>query len=201
MAYSLRIYSSLLVSLVPLFLFINHSDAGLRPRPRPSMKAKSKLINQICSKAENPSLCLKVLNSNPRSARADPKGLGRISIYMARKHAKQTSDLIASLRKGPKSRYLTDQYNVCAKVYGSAIGDLNGARQILLKKVLSPSDISTFRSRASSAFTRPVTCENAFEEILGPDEPSHEPPKLKQANDKFKGLCSILVEIGASLKS
>ncbi|KAH7844491.1 hypothetical protein Vadar_028601 [Vaccinium darrowii] len=161
------------------------------------MKTKSKLINQICSKAENPSLCLKVLNSDPRSARADLKGLGRISIFMAQKHAKQTSDLITSLRKGPSS-YLTGQYDVCAEVYGSAIGDLNGARQILFKKVLSPSDISTFHSRASAAFTRPVTCEDA---LLGPDEPSHEPPKLKQANDMFKGLCSIVVEIGASLKS
>ncbi|KAH7844437.1 hypothetical protein Vadar_027980 [Vaccinium darrowii] len=164
------------------------------------MKAKSNLINQICNQTRQ-ALCLEVLNSNPHSARADLKGLGRISIYTVQKHAKQTSVLIASLLKGAKNSKLKQQYNRCAKAYGGAIGDLNGAKKILKKKVLSPSDISAFRSRASAAFKGLVTCVDAFDYEIGPGEPSNQPPKLKQANDKFVELYGIVSDIGVNLKS
>ncbi|KAF7146025.1 hypothetical protein RHSIM_Rhsim04G0244200 [Rhododendron simsii] len=190
MVYSFKIYSSLLVSLVPWFLFISLSDA------RPNRKPTTTLINQICSQAQNSSLCLQVLESDPRSARADLRGLGKISIDIARKDAKQTSNLIASLLKEATNSSLKGQYDVCAELYGGAIDDLNGAGQILNKKVLSPFDISTVRIKASAAFDGPVTCEDGFDE-----GPANEPSKLKEANKKFKDLCHIVLVIGASLKS
>ncbi|KAH7843586.1 hypothetical protein Vadar_018394 [Vaccinium darrowii] len=190
MSYSFKIYSSLLVSLLPLVLFTSPSFA------RPSMKPTSPLIDEICSKCLDPSLCLKVLRSNHHSAHADLKGLGRISIHIARKYANQTSNLITSLSKGETTFVLKGRYDVCAELYGDAIDELNGAEEILNKEeVLSPFDISTFRIRASAASDGPVTCEDGFE------KPPNEPTMLKQANKKLEGLCSIVLAIGASLNS
>ncbi|KAI8561911.1 hypothetical protein RHMOL_Rhmol04G0379000 [Rhododendron molle] len=97
--------------------------------------------------------------------------------------------------KGATDSSLKERYGVCAELYGSAIDDLNKAGQILNKKVLSASDISTFRSEASAASDGPVTCEDGFE------GPPNEPSKLKEANKKFKDLCDIVLVIGASFKS
>ncbi|KAI8561909.1 hypothetical protein RHMOL_Rhmol04G0378800 [Rhododendron molle] len=177
----------MLVSLVPWFLFISLSDA------RPNRKPTTTLINQICSQAQNSSLCLQVLESDPRSAHADLGGLGKISIDIARKDAKQKSNLIASLKKEATNSSLKGRYDYCAELYGDAIDDLHGAGQILNKKVLSPFDISTFRIKASAAFSGPNFC---FEEV-----PPNEPSKLKEAFKKFKDLCEIVLVIGASLKS
>ncbi|XP_058209512.1 pectinesterase inhibitor-like [Rhododendron vialii] len=191
MVYSFKLYFSLLVTLVPWFLFISLSDA------RPNRKPTTTLINQICSQTiGNPSLCLQVLESDTRSARADLRGLGKISIDIARKDAKQTSNLSTSLMKEATNSSLKGRYDYCAELYGDAIDDLNGAGQILNKKVLSPLDISDFRIRATTACSGPNFCDDGFDEGL-PNEPS----KLKEASKKYKDLCEIVLVIGASFKS
>ncbi|KAE9455049.1 hypothetical protein C3L33_13033, partial [Rhododendron williamsianum] len=134
------------------------------------------------------SLRKQIRKSDTRSARADLRGLAKISIDITRKDAEQTSNLIASLKKETTNSSLKGRYDDCAELYGDAIDDLNGAGQILNKKVLSP-------TRASAALDGPDTCEDSFE------GPPAEPKQLRDANNKLEGLCSIILAIGARLES
>ncbi|KAF7145923.1 hypothetical protein RHSIM_Rhsim04G0244000 [Rhododendron simsii] len=155
------------------------------------------LINQICSQTLNPSLCLQVLESDTRSTRADLRGLGKISIDIARKDAKQMSNLVTSLKKEATNSSLKERYDYCVELYGDAVDDLNGVGQILNKKVLCPLDISNFRVQASTACSEPNFCEDGFDEGWLQNEPS----KLKEGSKKYFNLCEIVLVIGASFKS
>ncbi|KAH7842499.1 hypothetical protein Vadar_006004 [Vaccinium darrowii] len=175
-AYSFNGFSSL-VFLLPLFLSISLST--------------SDLISEICSKTQNPSLCLQALRSDPRSARADLKGLALISIEIAKTNAIQTkSNLIAKLSKEATSPALKERYDQCAETYGDTIDNLKVARTALNSR-----DIDTFTVRASAAFDGPDTCDDGFE------GPPAEPAQLRGANKELEGLCSIVLAIGARLQS
>ncbi|KAI8561908.1 hypothetical protein RHMOL_Rhmol04G0378700 [Rhododendron molle] len=175
-AYSFNSFSSLFF-LLPLFLSISLST--------------SDLISEICSKTQNPSLCLQALRSDRRSARADLKGLALISIDIAQSNAKQTANqLIPALSRGATSPKLKGRYDTCAENYGDTIDNLNEART-----ALNARDIGTFRIRASAALDGPDTCEDSFE------GPPAEPKQLRDANNKLEGLCSIILAIGARLES
>lgn len=175
--YSFNTFSSLFFFLLPLFLSISLST--------------SDLISEICSKTQNPSLCLQALRSDRRSARADLKGLALISIDIAQSNAKQTANqLIPALSRGATSPKLKGRYDTCAENYRETIDNLNQART-----ALNARDIGTFRTRASAALDGPDTCEDSFE------GPPAEPKQLRDANNKLEGLCSIILAIGARLES
>ncbi|XP_058211882.1 pectinesterase inhibitor-like [Rhododendron vialii] len=173
-AYSLNSFSSLFF-LLPLFLSIGLST--------------SDLISEVCSKTQNPSLCLQALRSDRRSARADLKGLALISIDIAESNAKQTANqLIPALSKRATSPELRGRYDTCAKNYKDTIDNLNKART-----ALNARDIRTFFAMASAALDGLDNCEDSFE------GPPAEPKQLRDANNKLKGLCSIILAIGARL--
>ncbi|PSS30742.1 Pectinesterase, partial [Actinidia chinensis var. chinensis] len=90
-------------------------DAPLRNLTfaRPEMKVTADLISQVCSKTLNPSLCSDTLKSDPRSATADLKGLGQISIDKAQTNAKQASGTIASLSKQATDPKVKNLINAC----------------------------------------------------------------------------------------
>ncbi|XP_057481742.1 pectinesterase inhibitor-like [Actinidia eriantha] len=175
--------STLFVSLLLMVFFISLSFA------RPEIKATADLISQVCSKTLNPSLCSDTLKSDPRSATADLKGLGQISIDKAQSNAKQASGTIASLSKQTTDPKVKNLINGCGTDYQDAVDELNEATQSL-----KFGDIFSLRQRALAALSYPVGCDNSFKK-----PPVTEPLVLKQANTKLEGLCSVVVAVADKL--
>ncbi|KAK2643819.1 hypothetical protein Ddye_019014 [Dipteronia dyeriana] len=65
--------------------------------PSSNAKASSKIINDICAKTRVPSYCLDRLESTPGAAAEDHKGLGKITLNLARSNATKTLGQINSL--------------------------------------------------------------------------------------------------------
>lgn len=73
-----------LLSLSLVLPFISHSSTRL------TVKVTNNVLRNVCSKTQNPTWCLLVLQSDPRSATTDLKVLGHVSIDKAFKRAKDT---------------------------------------------------------------------------------------------------------------
>ncbi|KAH7844477.1 hypothetical protein Vadar_028455 [Vaccinium darrowii] len=145
----------------------------------------SDLISEICPDTQNPSLCLKALRSDPRSARADLNGLALISLGIAETNAIQTkSHLIAKLSKGATSPVLKYRYETHAERYRETIDNLKVART-----ALKSHHIGTFMDRSSAAIDGPATCAYYFEGLPA------EPTQLRQGNKKLEDLCTIIFVI------
>ncbi|XP_059630331.1 pectinesterase inhibitor-like [Cornus florida] len=180
MAISLSYSSSLLLSILLLsFLLLNHeSDA-----------AANELLNSICSTTSKPALCVKALKSDPRTAKADIKGLGGITIDLAQSNAKSTKNMIGSLIKQTSDHKLKGTYQTCHENYVDAISDLDRC-----KKHLESGDYASLNIHGSAALDGPDTCNDNFEGPLA------ESSKLKQANEHLEGLCSTILAISSRLK-
>ncbi|XP_059630022.1 pectinesterase inhibitor-like [Cornus florida] len=178
MAFSLSVSSLTLLSIFLSFLFFNHSLA-----------ASNKLINSICSSTHNPSLCVQSLKSDPRTASADLKGLGGISIDIAQSNAKSTYNMILSLIKRTTDPKLKGRYDTCRENYDDSISDLDESRQLL-----KSGDYAGLNIHASAALDGGETCNDNFE------GPPAEPAQLKQANQRLEDLCSIILVISNRLK-
>ncbi|PSR97867.1 Pectinesterase [Actinidia chinensis var. chinensis] len=172
--------SSLFVSLTLVILFISLSSE------MPRVKAENDLINKYVPTLSNASRCLQVLKSDPRSASADLKGLGKISINKAKASAKQTSKLIASLKICATDSILKGQYGLCSQDYSDAFNSLEEA-----KRFLKFGDYVNFGIYAAAAFGG---AEELFEE--GPPD---QPNQLWPADQELKDLCDIVKVLSSRL--
>lgn len=152
--------------------------------------ASENLISLICSKSINPPLCLKALKSDPRSAQANLRGLGQISIDLAQASAKETSRMIELLAKNTTNRRLKGQYETCTENYDDAISNLDDA-----KNFLKSDDFESLNVYASAVVTDADTCEDSFVESPG----TVEPQQLKQANKNLEDFANIILVIANRL--
>ncbi|GMP76214.1 hypothetical protein CsSME_00032992 [Camellia sinensis var. sinensis] len=137
------------------------------------MKSTTDWITEICSKTQNPSLCLQTL---PRPSGGDRKALGQISINMTQTNAKQTSNLITSLSKQATDPKLRNIHSMCAENYKDAINNLNQA-----KNAMNSGDFDGMNAKASAAETDSSICEDGFQR-------TPKPFQLQQANKKVSEL-------------
>lgn len=145
-------------------------------------KSQADLINTICSKTTNPSLCDEVLRSDPRSKGADLAGLGQISIDKGRDAVKAAT---AVVKTEGRSKEIV---GTCVEVFSNAIHNLKEC-----KKLLKPRNVESLRTYASAALTDVGTCDNEFG-LVG------EPSKVRQANQKAGDIVRVLLAIAALLK-
>ncbi|TXG71455.1 hypothetical protein EZV62_000034 [Acer yangbiense] len=142
------------VSILGVLLFITPSNA-----------ASSKIINDICAKTRFPSICLEILESTPGAAAADVKGLGKITLDLARSTASKTLGQINSLLPKTTDPKLKEIYKTCSEHYDNAIGSFNNA-----ETDLNNSNYFSMNSQASVAMTEAGDCDG-------------ETAKLAQQND------------------
>ena len=109
-------------SMLMMFLLLINIDSSLG---RPSTKLSGNEVQEICSTTQNPSFCVQTLNSDPRTAAADLKGLAGISIDMAKASAKETATLISSLVENSSDPKLKGRYQTCAENYDDSIDSLD----------------------------------------------------------------------------
>uniref|UniRef100_A0A2N9ISU4 Pectinesterase inhibitor domain-containing protein n=1 Tax=Fagus sylvatica TaxID=28930 RepID=A0A2N9ISU4_FAGSY len=110
--------SSLLISLLLAFLCISPTQSRL------VVKITDDVLNDICSRTEDPSSCLQALKSDPRTATTDFYGLAQVSINLANATVNETHTMIMSQLDQTMDPKLQDQYTQCLEFYDNAIGDI-----------------------------------------------------------------------------
>ena len=172
-------------SMLMMFLLLINIDSSLG---RPSTKLSGNEVQEICSTTQNPSFCVQTLNSDPRTAAADLKGLAGISIDMAKASAKETATLISSLVENSSDPKLKGRYQTCAENYDDSIDSLDDCT-----KSVSSGDYNSLNFQASAAMDGPVTCLDSF------DGPPKDPSQLPSKSEDLEHLCSIILAISKRL--
>lgn len=104
-----------LVQLVCLIVFFPTSHCKV------VLPMDANLIEQICRRTTNYTLCVSSLKSDPRSSKADVKGLALIMMDIAKAKATEILKKIDKLRKKSKGGGAL-ALNLCAHDYGGIIG-------------------------------------------------------------------------------
>ncbi|XP_047339612.1 pectinesterase inhibitor-like [Impatiens glandulifera] len=169
--------------LVFLFAAYYVLIATSSPIGDPRVKSSTTLIQNVCSKTHNLNLCNDILNSDPRSAHADLKGLVQILIDKTYAKGNFALTVIASLYKNANNTETKDQLHLCVISYKSAMNNLNKANAALKsgnREIIS--DITSVIDGAES-------CDDVY------DGPPVIPPKLEQANKNFEDIANIIFSI------
>lgn len=151
---------------------------------RPSVKLSSEVVNKICSKSINTSFCLNVLNSDPRTATSDLKGLGLITINDAQTNLTANLNLIKSLSSQATDPTLKKRYEDCSDHYDDGLSDIQDALQSLNSGDYQGANIQT-----SAVFTDVDDCEQAWA------DPPADPSQLPGKNKDLKDLLDIILVI------
>nr|XP_027082311.1 LOW QUALITY PROTEIN: pectinesterase inhibitor-like [Coffea arabica] len=151
--------------------------------------AEADLISDVCTASKNPQFCANSLRSDPRSRRADLKGLGQIAIDLATKSAKSTKTLVDSLKQNATDTRLKGIYDSCSENYGDSIDDLGEATSLL-----KSGDYLGVNLRASAALDDADTCDDNFKDAkLGTTN-------LADASQNVQNLCDIILVIANRLR-
>lgn len=171
--------STFLLSLSLVLPFIRLSSASL------SVKVTNDVLSDVCSKTQNVTLCLQTLKADPRTLRADLKGLGQISVDLALSKAKDTKNYVGSLiMKTEIPPPLKQKYLLCSVNYDNSISDLEAAKQ-----AFSSGDYKGVDMKASGAMWETNECRENFK------EPPFDPSQLPKWNQDFDFICSIILII------
>ncbi|KAJ0043079.1 hypothetical protein Pint_19443 [Pistacia integerrima] len=163
--------------LLGMMLFVAPSLA------RVNVKVTKGVINDICSKTQNPSFCLGVLNQIPGASTADLPGLAKITIDLASSNATKTLQLIKSLVPKATNGKLKERYGTCSEHYDNAIGDLNDAQQYLKTGDPMGANLS-----ASASMDEAGDCDDELQGL--PTDPS-----VLKGNQDLNNICSIILVI------
>ncbi|KAK4420923.1 hypothetical protein Salat_2042800 [Sesamum alatum] len=138
------------------------------------------LIADVCSESDNPTLCNRILRSDPHSSQAQIPTLCEIIVQKALASIEAALDVAKSLSKGTNK----EKCDVCAKSYSNAIDNLRECLRLL--KMNDRSSITTIlQKRVSKIRIDITTCDAEFGE--------NQPPMLKAANRKCRGVTSMLL--------
>ncbi|KAK6129500.1 hypothetical protein DH2020_036733 [Rehmannia glutinosa] len=180
------ITSFLIISCLVLSSSINKSILTCAVDPKKHVTKE--YLSNICSKSSNPYLCLHVLKDliGHPLAKTTFSTLAIRPISMAEPHARETRKMIETMYHGliDPNREVRDRYRSCIVRYDDVIKYMVEA-----KRYLKSGDYKKVKSYASGALNRVNSCDKNFA------KPPPEPLNLRNANKKFKDLCSIIVTI------
>ncbi|XP_073022628.1 pectinesterase inhibitor-like [Primulina eburnea] len=117
------------------------------------------LIQQVCEKTHNYSLCVSSLKSDPRGIKADLKDLVVIMMDLALVKSIKISELIIKLNKTASDPLVRSCLHVCSIEYDTSIGSLQDA----IDAFESNSYDESYRQLTVAA-SGPGNCEETFTE-------------------------------------
>ncbi|GFZ13879.1 hypothetical protein Acr_24g0000690 [Actinidia rufa] len=139
------------MSLFPI-LFLFH--AFLLASTQPSAQQGDALIRATCKSTNNFTLCVSTLQSDPRSFKADVKGLAHITLEIVLSKAKQTLTAIGNLFKNTMDPVLFRKYGTCILQYNRTVSST--LPQAI--KALETNDNGASKQGAQDAATSVQTC-------------------------------------------
>ncbi|XP_075478867.1 pectinesterase inhibitor-like [Primulina tabacum] len=142
------------------------------------------LIQRICKKTNNYSLCVSALKSDPRSLNANSKNLALIMINTTLVKANQISELILKLNKTTSDPIIHACLTLCSMDYNHSIADIQGAIYSF-----KSSDFEESANHLSFSSIAPGDCEDCFAE-----PPSRKSP-LSDISAYFVSLATIAQNI------
>ncbi|KAL7263834.1 hypothetical protein ACSBR1_001899 [Camellia fascicularis] len=146
------------------------------------------LIADTCKKSEYPDLCNSTLRSDPRSAKADAKGLAHIMLEVALTKASTTFNQVKNLLSKTTVPVLKRCLTICADMYDSIVEEIPKAIQNV------GSDNNEAIHQSDLALTDADTCEGIFS-----DGPNKRKSPLTANNNAVQHLVAIAEDILASL--
>ncbi|CAI9782217.1 unnamed protein product [Fraxinus pennsylvanica] len=173
MASFLNNFSSLLISMVLIFLLVV-----------PSLMCHSleeKDLQYICSKTHNPTDCLNLFKSDPRSLNTDINGLTGVAVDLALNKSNAVHTQYNQLYTDTTDSKLQEKYIACSKNYNDAIRDLQ-----VVKKYLEINRYKFIIVEINDALQEVTSCRSAFKR--GPIDPAN----MDYHNDEFKLLCYMV---------
>ncbi|KAG8377550.1 hypothetical protein BUALT_Bualt08G0044800 [Buddleja alternifolia] len=140
--------------------------------------SQADLIDDVCSKSTNPTLCKNTLRSDPRSRGADVRGLGIIIANKAVSVTIATQKIVESLPNGANK-------DACVFYCKDAFVYLNTCPDFL--KLGQPNLIIALKTAVSRALNDLRTCDAKF----GATEPGNLKASSKQAQD-YANILSVI---------
>ncbi|THG18100.1 cell wall / vacuolar inhibitor of fructosidase 1-like [Camellia sinensis] len=150
--------------------------------------SRADLIADTCKKSEFPDLCNSTLRSDPRSAKADAKGLALIMLEVALTKASTTFNQVKKLLSKTTEPVLKECLSLCAHLYESIIQEIPKAIQNV------GSNNNEAIHQGDLAITDADTCEGIFNE-----EPNKRKSPFTANNIAVQHLVGIAEDILASL--
>ncbi|KAI8028569.1 Cell wall / vacuolar inhibitor of fructosidase 2 [Camellia lanceoleosa] len=145
-------------------------------------------LADTCKKSEFPDLCNSTLRSDPRSAKADAKGLALIMLEVALTKASTTFNQVKKLLSKATEPVLKECLTLCTHLYGSIVEEIPKAIQNV------GSDNNEAIHQGDLAITDADTCEGIFSE-----EPNKRKSPITANNIAVQHLVGIAEDILASL--
>lgn len=143
------------------------------------------LIDSICVKSVNPSLCNTTLRSDPHSGEFKIVALGQIAISNAGSATKNVLKVAKTLSSGPDKQ----KAETCAQACKEAVDYVDKCRYLLLFG--SRKSVADIRTKALAASKDIATCDSVFR--------GSEPPQLKQASRQAQDLVDVIKVIADDL--
>jgi pectinesterase inhibitor-like protein len=128
----------------------------------PTAHADAGFISSACKKTKNPSQCVAVLSSDPRTANASTEhDLASIALQIATDTTEHNGEVIENLAKNNQDTPEGDALNVCLGAYGDAANDLD----IDARPSFDSGDYAGTWKLLSGAKGVGELCENAFKGV------------------------------------
>ncbi|XP_011098388.1 pectinesterase inhibitor-like [Sesamum indicum] len=146
-----------------------------------SLSQAHDVIDDVCSKSENPSLCTSILRSDPQCSGAQIHKLYEIFVKKAVLSTQAALEVAKSYSSGADKA----KCDVCAKSYTNAINSLNSCQHLI--NTNDRASITTLRTRLTTVKTDVAACDNQFGE--------NQPFMLKAASRSCQEVISVLLAI------
>ncbi|KAL0328330.1 UNVERIFIED_CONTAM: hypothetical protein Scaly_2265600 [Sesamum calycinum] len=143
--------------------------------------SQAHVIEEVCSKSENPSLCNSILRSDPQCSGVQIQKLCDIIVKKAILSTQAALEVAKSYDNGVNKQ----KCDVCAKSYSNAINNLNDCQRLV--NTNDTGSINTLRTRLSAVKTEVTACDNQFGES--------QPFMLKAASRSCQEMISVLLAI------
>ncbi|KAJ8561086.1 hypothetical protein K7X08_027276 [Anisodus acutangulus] len=148
------------------------------------------LIDDVCQKTDDNSLCVKSLRADPRSASADKKGLARIMVQLSQAKASDILNQTKVLLKQIKEPVLKQCLEVCRDNYDMAVFWYSDSI-----KYIDAGDFDDATSSTSGPMNDADTCDESF------TEPPVRKADPRSASADKKGLARIMVQLSQAKAS
>lgn len=175
--------------LIISYILLSSSTCALEP----NKLVTKETLSTICSKSLNSVLCFDVLKDliGKPLAKTTFSTIAIRPMNLAQSQAKENHKMIKTMYYGliDPSREVRDRYRRCMVGYDDAFKYLQNGYMIMKRVDKNGTNKNRVKRFALSAMARIDSCDKSF------NKPPPEPLTLKNANTKFKDLCSIIAAI------
>lgn len=138
-------------------------------------------LRDLCSETHDSKLCWKLLKSERSKFHTDTKGMVKAAIDLARGKAEEIHLQLDRFREESTNEQLKQKYRSCSKNYNDAIGDLNGAKEMLRKRGYSGIPVLV-----DDVIEEVKSCHNNF------DNGAFDPAHVQNRNKEFRVYADLV---------